>query len=495
MRKSATLPTYICLVIWLCIAGAQAAYEPLDLGTLGGAESWALDVNTNGSVVGCSLDSSGRQRAFLWTEPGGMTDIGTLGGESAAALSINDFGEIVGYSDTADGKSHAFLRTTAGEMVDLGLLPDHTSSQATAAANVIVGFSVADGRSTAFSWNLDDGMVVLPPLVAGANTRAYGVNSDDDAVGAADNSAGQPQAVLWRAGSGAESLGTLGGNSSWACGINDAGVVVGQALDASGKGRAFVWTAASGIRPMAGFRSDATRANAVNNLNQAAGSAQGARRRPVVWELGPDVPERFRADAAVLPLLKGCTEGEANSIGDSGLVAGYCTLADGSRRAVLWKPKDEPTTALALLGGVSLPISSDARDKYDDVWWRASLTTYEKVRLTRPHLTWEGGYYYLKGISLRARLYPITVGVEKGFEPSGSNQSYVALRGGPYYARVRDRLAGTEDTGWGLNLNASYGMIFDKNLFLEFRFDYFSEFADTDFSNFSVSLGYRLFDL
>lgn len=86
-----------------------------DLGTLGGRESRAYDIDDRGRVVGSSqrVLPSGRTvtRAFLW-EDGVMTDLGTLGGDDSRALGIAEGptnGEvlIVGESDVDPGELHA----------------------------------------------------------------------------------------------------------------------------------------------------------------------------------------------------------------------------------------------------------------------------------------------------------------------------------------------------------------------------------------------------
>jgi probable HAF family extracellular repeat protein len=81
----------------------------VDLGTLGGNESLATDVNNGGQVVGAaantipdtfSLFGFGTQtRAFLW-QKGGKQDLGTLGGPDAAALFVNERGQVAGISYT-----------------------------------------------------------------------------------------------------------------------------------------------------------------------------------------------------------------------------------------------------------------------------------------------------------------------------------------------------------------------------------------------------------
>src|SRR5688572_12995814 len=63
----------------------------VDLGTLGGASSFATDINNAETVVGWSLNADGVSRAFRWTPDGGMTDLGTLPGDDwSRAISINE---------------------------------------------------------------------------------------------------------------------------------------------------------------------------------------------------------------------------------------------------------------------------------------------------------------------------------------------------------------------------------------------------------------------
>ena len=54
--------------------------------------------------------SSYHMHAFLWKD-GTMTDLGTLGGATSWAYGINNRGQVVGYSETASGEMRAFLWT------------------------------------------------------------------------------------------------------------------------------------------------------------------------------------------------------------------------------------------------------------------------------------------------------------------------------------------------------------------------------------------------
>jgi probable HAF family extracellular repeat protein len=105
-----------------------------DLGTLGGTNSFAYDLNESGVVVGhANIPSSNASRpfhAFRWTSAGGIQDLGTLGGVRSIAYGVNASGRIVGYAEVSSGVNHAFLWADdnangahdAGEMKDLNTL-------------------------------------------------------------------------------------------------------------------------------------------------------------------------------------------------------------------------------------------------------------------------------------------------------------------------------------------------------------------------------------
>jgi len=107
-----------------------------DLGTLGGDESTAFDINNRGQVAGLSRASDDQVHAFLW-EKGVMHDLGPANFVTA----INNRGQIVGTSQAPTGDLEACIWTNGG-VIHLGTIPGGDVSVATDITNAATSSAV-----------------------------------------------------------------------------------------------------------------------------------------------------------------------------------------------------------------------------------------------------------------------------------------------------------------------------------------------------------------
>lgn len=158
----------------------------VDLGTLGGGNSYAYDVNKSFQIVGASeINSFGYIHAFLYSG-GTMTDLGTLpGGSMSYAFGISDSGKVVGTSDNGSAY-HAFLYS-GGVMTDLGTLGG-VNSRAFAIHDTagIVGSSTIAGpgfveRAFLYQSGTMTNLGVLPG--SGTGSGSYSVANDINSRG------------------------------------------------------------------------------------------------------------------------------------------------------------------------------------------------------------------------------------------------------------------------------------------------------------------------
>ena len=234
MQKfSITVTVFIVLAL-----GAQAGpfYGVVDLGTLGGGESYGAGLSSTGSVAGWSADPAGDLRAFSFS--GAM--VGLSGGSESQANGVNASGTVAGTVYT-NGQAQATV-WEAGNPVSLGTLGG-SQSYATAIndrGQVVGSASDINGQGRAFIY--DGGRLDALGGIAGWQwSTAAAVDENGYAAGTAQLASGEFRGVVWDSAGVPVELGTLGGSASWAMGMNDNGLVAGASTTDAGWMHAFLY--------------------------------------------------------------------------------------------------------------------------------------------------------------------------------------------------------------------------------------------------------------
>lgn len=265
-------------------------------------------INTGGLVVGGSIASNGVSHAVRINSLLTITDLGTLGGEYSYAWDINDTGHVTGEASTATEETHAFLLTDV--MRDLGTLGgDRSIGRSINNAGQVAGDSRTGSgdRTRAFRFTDGVGMINLGVLPGGANSTAYGINEAGQVVGQSDTGPVWPDRRL------------------------KGFPLVGMSP------HAFLWTDANGMTDLGHLGGGRSLASAINNNGVVVGygtNASGAN-RAFRWTQATGMIDLN----TLLPSNSGWTLEFAWDVNDRGQITGQ-GLHNGAGHAFRYNPPE-----------------------------------------------------------------------------------------------------------------------------------------------------------
>jgi probable HAF family extracellular repeat protein len=244
----------------------------LDLGTLGGANTWMNwgEINDFGQIVGysetavpdpngediCGFGTHRTCSPFLWQFPH-MRALPTLGGNNGQASAINNSGQIVGFAENGALDSTCPPGTTNNRIALPVLWEEGNAKPLPLVVNDTDGdaFWINDrGQAVGYSGNCTTAVHAVswvndtPSTLAdlGKGGLALGINNRGQIagqIGSADGTAFY--AAVWQNGANGAVTNLLtppGDVAAFASGINDRGQVVGSSLDSKFNwSHAFIW--------------------------------------------------------------------------------------------------------------------------------------------------------------------------------------------------------------------------------------------------------------
>jgi len=282
----------------------------IDLGTLGGKNSWTNydGLNDRAQAVGlaetavpgpngediCGFGTGLTCRPFLW-QKGHMRALPTLGGNNGQASPINNRGQIAGFAENG--------------------IVDSTCPPNTRNNRIVLPVLWEKGKAQA-----------LPTVGSDPDEEAWGINNQGQAVGYSGTCT-LPNAVLWENGT-ATQLHDLGVPGAVAVAINNQGQIAGQVVSADGTTvLAALWQNQT-ITSLGRLPGDVTSfAEGINNQGQLVGSntdSSGNWSHAFIWQnnVMTDLNTLFPASSNLYATM-------ANEINERGQISGMAIVLNG----------------------------------------------------------------------------------------------------------------------------------------------------------------------
>lgn len=346
MRKSV-----FCLLALLFISSAalgQASYTVIDLGTLGGNDSYAFDVNDYGQVVGYSQRANGIRGPFLW-QRNAMQDLGLIGEDRGIAWSINSSSDVVGHYHYSLSGQRSF-KWSNGQRTELRTAQQWTSNYATSINDSGQVVGVLDGNilqnSVApFLW-VGNIAQQLPDLPGSNNSTGHRINNQGIIVGTAYFPTTTRAYVIQNEVTTALPL-LPDAVSSYAVSINDQSTILGLCSFAPpARNQPTIWiNRVPTALPRIPDKTD-TEVNDINNSGAVVGySVHSGQKLAHIYEDGI-----WRNLNTLIPPDSGWVLRNATAISDNGFVVGDGEH-NGQVRAFLLVPVSRPLSAVLLVHG------------------------------------------------------------------------------------------------------------------------------------------------
>jgi probable HAF family extracellular repeat protein len=190
-----------------------------------GEESWGFGINAGGAGTGSSYQGAASISYFSGYPIDGLSNgpnppPGTSPRDVEMGTAINNSGMITGVAEQVDSSGNTNVHAVVfqnGTWTDLGAnLPYISGAYGVSTTGTVVGFQTTTGQyanvllaanqgKVATEWNQSangtwaaTSLGTLPGAAAGAQTMAFGVNTEGQVVGVSDNANGGDDATLWQ---------------------------------------------------------------------------------------------------------------------------------------------------------------------------------------------------------------------------------------------------------------------------------------------------------